>query len=95
MDGNRRRHRWNLGCNYFAAAPQDGAPAYEIDGDRLRPAEVFANMVGCEPSDAEEAFGSVFGPDGIEVDMDGDNMTWKGNGTTLEFVRTDARPPGS
>lgn len=85
----------NLGCNYFAAAPQDGAPAFKIEGDQLRPAEVFAHLVGCEPSEAEEAFRSVFGSDAIEMDIDGDHMTWKGNGTALEFVRTDARPPGS
>jgi hypothetical protein len=85
----------NTGCNSFSAAPQGNAPAYVIDGDILYPAEVFQSLMGCEPNDAEEAFGSVFGPDGIEVTMQKDQMMWHGNGTRLEFIRADERPPGS
>jgi hypothetical protein len=82
----------NTGCNTFSAVPQDNAPAYVIDGDIMYPAEVFQNLMGCEPNDAEEAFGSVFGPDGIEVEIQGEQMTWHGNGTVLEFIRADDRP---
>ena len=85
----------NTGCNGFSAAPQDNAPAYVIDDDILYPAEVFQNLMGCEPNDAEEAFGSVFGPDGIEVVIQEDQMTWHGNGTRLEFSRAQERPPES
>ena len=85
----------NTGCNSFSAAPQDNAPAYVIEDDILYPAEVFQNLMGCEPNDTEEAFASVFGADGIEVTIQEDQMTWHGNGTRLEFIRTDERPQGS
>ena len=83
----------NTGCNNFSAAPQDGAPAYRVDGDMLYPAEVYQDMVGCEPNDAEAAFGRVLGPDGLEVTIQGDQMTWHGNETRLEFIRAGERPP--
>jgi hypothetical protein len=80
----------NTGCNDFSAAPQSGAPAYRFDGNVLYPTEVFQNLAGCDPDDTEEAFGRVFAVDKVE----GDQMTWTGNETLLEFVRTEERPPG-
>jgi hypothetical protein len=37
----------------------------------------------------------VYGPEGIEITIQGDQMTWRGNGTRLEFIRAEERPPGS
>ena len=85
----------NTGCNSFSAAPQDNAAAYVIDEGMLYPAEIFQNLMGCEPNHAEEAFSSVFGSDGIEVTILEDHMTWHGNGVRLEFIRTEERPPRS
>jgi hypothetical protein len=85
----------NTGCNDFSAAAQDGAAPYRIEKDMLYPAEVFLNLVGCEPNDAEVALERVFGPEGIEITIQGDQMTWRGNGTRLEFIRAEERPPGS
>jgi hypothetical protein len=85
----------DTGCNDFSAAPQTGAPPYRIEGDMLYTAEVFQDLAGCEPNGAEMAFGRVFGPDGIGITIQGDQMTWRGHGTRLEFIRAEARPPGS
>ena len=96
----------NLGCNDLGGVPEDTYTL--IDGVlETKAGGVFRNAAFCvnegdDPTDegammvTEDAFYGIFeeGIDGIQVELDGDQMVWSAGNTRLTFSKAEAPPSG-